>query len=182
MATKGIKIKVGPFRVSYPNLFEPRAMEPGDKPKYSVAMLFQKSDTKSIPMIRKAIEAAWKEAFPTIKMPAAFKNPVIHDGDIEKPDKEGYADTYYVNAKTERRPDVVDSQGNPLAPDEMYPGCFARASVVVKAYEHKTGGKGVTCYLGNVMKTGDGDQLGGGSSNAADDFVDEFCEAPDLLG
>ena len=179
----GIKIKLKKVRVSYPNVFVPKAMEEGKEPKYSLAMLIEKTDAATIKLLRDTAAAAWKLGFPSLKMPTAFKNPMLRDGDVEKPDAEGYAGAYFVNAKSNRKPECIDQTGAPLTPDEFYPGCFAMASITVKSYDHPTGGKGVTAYLNNVMKIDEGEQLGDAGASAADDFADEIQQGGgDVLG
>ena len=45
------------------------------------------------------------------KIPANLKTP-LRDGDEDRPDDEAYADSYFVNANSTRKPEVVDRYGN----------------------------------------------------------------------
>ena len=56
-----------------------------------------------------------------------------------------------------------------LAPQDIYSGMYAR--VTLNFYGYKNRKTGVGCGLGNVMKTREGEPLGGGAS-AASDFAD----------
>lgn len=171
------KVLTGEVRLSYVNLVTPKAQNPGDKPKYSVQLLIPKSDTATVNDILSAIEAAAVKAV-NEKWGGVRPNfaPILHDGDGVKPD----AGTPYspeckghwvLNASSEQKPGVVDiSNINvDLAPQDIYSGMYAR--VTLNFYGYKNRKTGVGCGLGNVMKTREGEPLGGGAS-AASDFAD----------
>ena len=48
------QVVTGEVRLSFVNLFEPRAMKEGDEPKYSVTAIIPKSDTKTVEAIKAA--------------------------------------------------------------------------------------------------------------------------------
>lgn len=168
------KVLTGEVRLSYVNLTTPRANNPGDKPKYSVQLLIPKTDVATVNDINAAIEAAAQKAV-NEKWGGVRPNfaPILHDGDGTKPD----AGTPYsaeckgcwvLNASSEQKPGVVD-QSNincELAPQDIYSGMYAR--VTLNFYGYKNRKTGVGCGLGNVMKTRDGEPLGGGATAAAD--------------
>ena len=58
MAENSTKVVTGKVRFCYSNVFEPVAMNEGERPKYSICILIPKSDTKTLDAINKAIEAA----------------------------------------------------------------------------------------------------------------------------
>jgi len=168
------KVVTGKVRFSYLNVFEPKAME-GQEPKYSVALLIPKSDTATVEKIKKAIEDAkqagardkWKG-----KVPSSLK-VTLYDGDGERPNGGEYGAEckghYVLNTSSKQRPGVVDKDLNHiLDPDELYSGCYGRASVVFYAYDAQ-GSKGVGCGLQNLQKLSDGESLGG-KVKAEDDF------------
>ena len=82
------KVVTGEVRFSYAHVWEPDSIN-GSDPKYSVSILIPKSDTKTIDMIQKAIEAAKEmgksEKFGG-KIPANLKLP-LRDGDEDRPDE-----------------------------------------------------------------------------------------------
>lgn len=177
----GTRVVTGKVRLSYANLFEPRAME-GQEPKYSVSIIIPKEDKATVKAIQAAIEAAkeqdkgkWNG-----KIPANLKTP-LRDGDEDRPDDEAYADSYFVNANSTRKPEVVDRYGNFLGDDDVYSGCYARVSLNFFGY-NTSGNRGVGCGLGNVQKLDDGERLGGGTTAAEDfDFEEEELEDLDFL-
>lgn len=168
------KVLTGEVRLSYVNLVTPRAQNPGDTPKYSVQVLIPKTDVATYQDILNSEKAAYEKAV-TEKWGGVRPNiaSVIHDGDGVKPD----AGTPYgaeckghwvINASSTQKPDVVD-QSNincSLAPQDIYSGMYAR--VTLNFYGYKNRKTGVGCGLGNVMKTRDGEPLGGGASAASD--------------
>ena len=164
------KVITGVSRLSYANLWEPKASVEGATPKYSVSVIIPKSDKKTVADIRKAIEEALQEGIGKFggRKPAVYKNP-LRDGDVERPDDPAYKDSYFVNANSITQPKIVDRNVLPiLEHSEIYSGVYARVSLSFYAF-NRNGNKGVACGLGNVQKIRDGEPLGGGS-RAEDDF------------
>lgn len=174
------KVITGKVRFSYLHVFEPSAAEEGQEKKYSVSLIIPKKDKATLAKIEKAIEAA-KEAGKAKfggKIPATLKLP-LRDGDIERPEDEAYADSFFVNANARTRPGLVDKALNPIMDqEELYSGCYGRASVTFYAF-NTSGNKGIACGLNNLMKLEDGESLGGRQS-AENDFA-EFAEQEDDL-
>lgn len=174
----GSKVVTGMVRLSYAHLHEPKSIE-GSEPKYSVSLIIPKSDTSTLKAINEAIKEAQEEGKGKWggKIPANLKLPV-RDGDEERPDDEAYADSYFINANSVRKPEIVDLRGNKgLGPDEVYSGCYARVSVNFYPF-NVSGNRGIACGLGNVQKLDDGERLGGGST-AEEDFEFEEYDAED---
>jgi hypothetical protein len=166
--------KASPVRFSYAQVWEPRAIEEGQTPKYSVALLIPKSDKATIKAVEKAIEAAKQEGKPKWggKIPNSLKVTELMDGDVEKPDDDTYAGHFYINAKSINAPQIVDESTNPIIDkNEFYSGCYGRATVNFYPFNVNVN-KGVACGLGNIQKLKDGPSLGGGST-AAQDFGDD---------
>lgn len=154
------------FRVSFPNVFTPRGFE-GQAPKYSVAMLFDKSEdlTALKNLARKAVEEKWPNAE---KRPKGLRNP-FRDGDVEKADITGYENVMFANATSKMKPGIVDQNVQPIIDEaEFYGGCYARATLVAYAYD-KGGNRGVAFGLQNIQKIRDGEPFSG-RTKAEDDF------------
>jgi len=172
------KVITGKVRFSYANVFEPRKNDDGTE-KYSVSLLIDKDDTKTINSIKKAVESAKKAGVSKLggKIPAKLKEP-LRDGDEEREDDENYKGKYFVNANTTTKPGLVDSKGRPIIDStEFYSGCYGYASITFYAFNSK-GNKGIACGLSNLMKTDDGEPLGG-RSRAEDDFANLITEDED---
>ena len=165
-----------PARLSYCNLFEPKAINDGDE-KYSVSLIIPKSDTKTIAKIEAAIKAAAQAGVAKLggKVPANLKSP-LRDGDTEREDDPAYENSYFINANSKQAPQVVDRALNKILDQtEVYSGCYGNVSVNFYAFA-VPGNKGIAAGLGNVQKVRDGEPLGG-RTRAEDDF--EALEADD---
>ena len=169
------KVVTGVVRLSYANVWEPASIN-GSNPKYSVSLIIPKSDTKTIEKIRAAIQAAYEEGQGKLKgnsksVPAltSIKTP-LRDGDLERPDDEAYANSYFVNANSITAPGIVDAACQQILDhSEIYSGVYGRASITFYAFNTKTS-RGIACGLQNVQKIRDGEPLGG-HSRAEDDFA-----------
>lgn len=96
----------------------------------------------------------------------------LRDGDLERPDDEAYANSYFINANSASAPGIVDAYRQPIIDhSEVYSGVYGRASINFYAF-NSNGNKGIACGLNNLQKIRDGEPLGG-KSRAEDDFDDE---------
>jgi len=166
------KVVTGKVRFSYAHVFEPKAIEEGQTPKYSVSLIIPKKDKATLAKINEAIAAALEEGKTKKfggKLPAVWKNP-LRDGDAERPDDENYAGAFFINANSTNKPGLVDANTNAIInKEDFYSGCYGRASVNFYAF-NTSGNKGVACGLNNLQKLEDGERLGGGASTAEEDF------------
>ena len=171
-----MKVITGPnTRWSYANVWEPKSIN-GGAPKYSVSLIIPKSDKVTVEKIKKAIQAAYEEGQGKLKgngktVPAlsVLKTP-LRDGDLERPDDETYANSYFINANSATAPGIVDADRNTIIDrSEVYSGVYGRASINLYAF-NSNGNKGIACGLNNLQKIKDGEPLGG-KSRAEDDFA-----------
>ena len=156
-------------RASYLHAFEPDSIN-GSDPKYSVSLIIDKKDTDLIAKIKKAVEQAKEDGKSKWggKIPTNLKLP-LRDGDLDRPEDEAYAESYFINANSKQAPQVVDRNVQPiLNQSELYSGCYIRASVTFYAY-NSNGNKGIAAGLGNIQKVRDGEPLGS-RVNAKDEF------------
>lgn len=176
------RIKLNNVRLSYANVFEARAMQEGQEPKYSAQIIISK-DHPQIKELKKAIYEVAKDKFPKLvkdnKIPAKLKTP-LRDGDEERDDEpEVYGGMYFFNASNKKRPTVVDRDKTPLTEDDkvIYSGCYC--NVIVDVYGFDTAGnKGVAAALCGVQFKKDGEALGG-KGVTADDFDEEEADEDD---
>lgn len=180
MENQATKVITGEVRFSYLKVWEPSSINGGD-PKYSVSLLIPKTDTQTINAIKKAIEAAKQAGVSKFggKIPPVMKLP-LRDGDEERPDDENYAGCYFINANCKDQPGLLYKNGQRIIDStELYSGCYGRASINFYAF-NTNGNKGIACGLNHLLKTRDGDPLGG-RSRAEDDFAECFEEDDDFL-
>lgn len=167
---KNITKVIIPCRFSYLYCWEPNSVN-GGEPKYSVSAIIPKSDTQTVNAVKAAIEQAKKDNLSKWggKAPSNLKTP-LRDGDIDRPDDPAYQDSYFINANSRQKPQVVDSKVHPiLDQSEVYSGCYGRISCTFYGY-NSNGNRGIAAGLGNIQKLQDGEPLGG-RTNAADEFI-----------
>jgi hypothetical protein len=194
-----IKVITPEFRVSYPSLFQARKVDennPNEKAKFSVAMIFRVAETEDSkkrgekvvdlkplkdavakilleklgPDWQKKVQERKSDGTPMYRLP-------FRDGNAaETKDKDGYGPgTVYIRASSQYKPGVVDAQKvEVMNPQDVYGGCYARASIHPYWYSAK-GNQGVTFGLDNVQKLRDGEPFSG-RTRAEDDF--DSIEAP----
>jgi len=177
------------FRAFYANVWEPRAMNEGAEPVYSVMMVFDKEAQASqdFKNLKRLAMTAAKEKFGE-KLPASLRTPFRKGS--EKLETNGMeADFVFVNAKSKYQPGIVDQGARDIIDrDAFYSGCYARATVVAYAYDFQ-GNKGVAFGLQNIQKLGEGEVLGGRKA-AKDEFEvvagfesnDDFANDDDDFG
>lgn len=169
------KVITGKVRFSYANVFEAKAVNEGDTPKFGVSLIIPKKDKVTIKKIENAIAAALEEGKAKFggKVPKNFKQP-LRDGDEEREDDEVYAGSMFVNANSPRRPGLVDENTDPIMDKEdFYSGCYGRASINFYAF-NSNGNKGIACGLNNLQKLEDGERLGANIVSAEEDFGDDL--------
>lgn len=169
-----MKVMTNEVRLSYVNLLEPRASQQGGEAKYSVTLLIPKTDFATKADIDRAIQTAaadgmtrcWNNARPPqLRVP-------IYDGDGVRPSGEAFGEEcrgcWVMTGSSKNRPGIVDRFNNDIKdPTQIYSGMYARVVVRFFAYAN-SGNKGIGCGLQNLMKTRDGDPLGGHASASSD--------------
>lgn len=170
-------IKLRNVRLSYPQLFVAKPPEVGKEPVFSASFLLDKKQHKAvIDLIEKTTERVALDAF---KKKVTLKRRPLRDGN-EKDDKEGYGDeVMFVGARNSKRPVVVDRDLTPLTKDDPkpYAGCIVNATIRLFAFDHPTGGKGVSASLRAVQFVKDGESFGAGPVNAEEEFEPVADEA-----
>jgi hypothetical protein len=171
------KIVTPEFRGSFVHILEPHAIKgvEGAKARYQITIPLPKKDafwTKLNALIEDTAKAKWG------KIPPKMKSPVKDGDEEERPELIG---CYSVQATSNNKPGIVDSSLSPIMEaNEIYSGAYYRASIRAYAWEHPTGGKGVSIALDNIMKVKDGEAFSG-RTDASADFADFAKEDADLL-
>jgi len=176
------KVVTGKVRFSYVNIFKSRSFKDGQDAKFSICLLIPKEDKATIKKIQAAIDEAVQDGIASKwggKKPANLKLP-LRDGDDERAEEaEEYEGMYFLNANSNQKPGIVDKDLNEiLDPDEVYSGCWGRASINFYAF-NTNGNKGVGVGLNNIQKLKDGERLGGARASAESDFGDDFEDDED---
>lgn len=154
----GERIYLESVRISYPHLFTPRAVNPGDEPKFGAAFIVP-NDHKAWPEINAAVQKVIAEAFGP--QPGVMKDLPLKVGEKYYPGDPNYAGCTVLNTSAKTKPHVVDQNVKPVMDAGMiYAGCFVNASISIYTYKRPTG-KGVAFGLDGVQFLRDGDRLDG---------------------
>jgi hypothetical protein len=178
--------------LSFPAIAEPQAFGEGD-PAYGAKFAIKPGSEQ-----HKALEAAiaaeadeaWKDKAESVLKMLEEDGKVAFVKKVYRSKKtgeayQGFEGMHYLstrNAKTQ--PSVFDQYGKPLTgkgyiEKNAHSGAVVNASVEVWAQDNKWGRR-INCSLRGVMLTGEGENLGGGSSAAsADEFASLAKIAPD---
>lgn len=173
------KCLVGEARMNFVHVFKPDSFDDKSEPKYSVVLAIEKGNNGAIATIKNAIAECKAKA--TAKyggtLPKKFNIVELQDG-ADWDEKFGLEDCLILKASSSYKPEVVKKAKvmgkTQLVPiddeEEFYSGCFGYASVVFYCYD--TGvSKGITCGLNSLLKSRDGEKLGGGAGSAETDFA-----------
>ncbi|MFL9934264.1 DUF2815 family protein [Paraburkholderia sp. RL18-103-BIB-C] len=165
--------------LSYPFLFTPRANDEGTL-KYSCSLVFPAGT--DLAALKQAVLDAAEEKFGS-KAAELIKTKKIHTPFRDDWAAKGYPEgSTFINVTTTKKPGIVsiykgaDGKPAPITEsDQVYAGCRVIASIVAKYFEAK-GKKGITFYLNNLQKRGEGGRLDG-RMKAEDEFEAEEAEA-----
>lgn len=181
MATQ---FNTGKIRLSYPNLFTPRAASEGQPAKYSLCVLIPKTDKATKQKIDDAIREVYEENKNTIFKGLHFEEvqTPIHDGDGRKPKGGAYGEEckgmWVLNTSSKNKPGVVDGERVAVTDQtKVWAGEYGRVAVNLYAYE-VSGNKGIACGLNGVQVLGYGDPIDGRIA-AEDAFNDGFKDEMD---
>lgn len=173
---EGQKVMTPPFRISYPSLFEKHQFEGEDEAAYRCKMFFPKETDLS--GLKQAAKASLKNKWGD-KKPKKLASP-FRDGDGDDFDDDNTKGMIVVSAKSKKRkPEVVDKNRIMITdPEDIYPGCWCRATLRAFAYDAK-GNRGVSFALLNVQKLKDDEPFVALTESAEDDFDDEMSGGVD---
>jgi hypothetical protein len=168
------------FQVAFPQIVEMKVFAPGQKGRFSCVALFNPSEfnDKDKGKFKALVEACNKVSLETFKKPmkeldrSVYKTP-FHKGE-EKDQYAGFGAgiIFFTMSAYMRRPGVVGIDGTPCDPADLYPGCYARASVNPFANQQW---KSISIGMNHLQKLGEGERLDGATS-AEDDFGSDPAE------
>ena len=167
----------------FPNIFEKGKPNDAGETFYEADLLFspEAQKTQEYASLKAAMAAAVQEKWKG-SPPGSLRNPFRAAGEKrrQKDNTQYYPDEQFagwvmLHVKSKNEPGVVGTtagpDGKPLRitdPSEIYAGVKARCTVNPFAYQVK-GNAGVSFWLNNMQKLGDGEPLSGRAS-ARDDF------------
>lgn len=193
LPTRGIS-PVG--RLSYPHLFTAQAAEEGGKPKFSLAIIWDKATqaTEEFKTMKRLLLNAGRAKYgPDLEamiLDGRLRFPLRKD--LDK--KYGDGSDVFANFRSDTPPGLVAREADPATgkparitaeeqvpghAHELYPGCQVRCSFSAYAYDRK-GNKGIGAGLNNVQKMGEGARIDNRKS-AHEEFEADLTAAPASL-
>ncbi len=165
-----MSVTTGKVRLSYCQVWQPKAPQNGGEPRYSVTLLIPKSDATTLNALYQEIEQAKQAGIASVwkgTLPPIVKIP-LHDGDGARQSGEAFGPEcrgcMVITASSKAQPQVVDLNVQPILNQaEVYSGCYGRVSLNFFAYD-QSGNRGIGCGLNCIQKIADGDPLSGGVS------------------
>jgi hypothetical protein len=182
MATK-LTLKL--CRLAFPAIFEAKAVNAGDKPSFSAALLIAPNHPQAAAVkaaIKEAAEAKWgAKSAAHLKALEAANKTALHDGNA-KTEYVGFEGNLFISARNSARPTVVGQDKSPLTQQDgkPYAGCYVNAVLEFWAQDNSYG-KRVNCTLLGLQFAKDGEAFSGGGVASEDDFDDLSMDAEDDL-
>jgi len=179
--TSGV-IKLSNVRLSFPELFAPKAFQPGQKPKYQATFLLDPSSKEGaaqIKRIKQAINDILIQHYGEGNVPKGIK-VCLKDNEKEEKEYTGYDGMWFVSTSNTNRPTVVHRDLTPLTEEDevMYPGCIVNASFTLWVQDNQYG-KRVNANLRAVQFVKDAERLGGAAPVRAEEEFEAIEVADD---
>lgn len=182
-STKVSTGKVDPkslLRFSYVNIEKAKAAPGSTRETFGLSVIVPKTHKKIIRALEDAIAAAEEAGRDKFGKAWKSKKTPLRDGDKERDDA-AYADSIFFNANSATRPGLVDKNVEIITDlKEIKSGDWGHVSV--NFYPFSVGGNmGVAAGINHIQKVKDGEALGGGRTNAEDEFDEIEFEEDDIM-
>lgn len=184
-------IKVQNVRLSFPQLFEAKAVNGEGEPRFSAAFVIQPGSPAAKLLADTMTQVAkekWGAKADTILADLKAKGRTCYQ-DRPKTNQngevyDGFEGMHNLSASSPTRPAVIDKDTAPLTPADgrPYGGCFVDASIDVWAQDNSWGRR-INAKLRWVQFRGDGDAFSGGAPVSDSEFeaIAEGAQAGDLV-
>lgn len=169
------------FRVAFPQVAEMKVFAPGQKGRYSCVALFNiaefsEKDKAKFAAVLAACNVVSVENFkkPMKELDRSVYKTPFHKGE-EKEQYSGFGKgiVFCTMSAYTRQPKILSIDGKTyLDPAELYPGCYARASINPFANSQW---KSISIGMNNLQKLGEGERLDG-ATTAEEDFGSDPAE------
>ena len=143
-------------RLCYPNLFEavlPQGETDEKKKRFQTSMVFPKS--ADLGLLNEAVEAAAvAEWGPDYKKKYKVRKPFLKTEEHPKIGVDAEEFPVLIRTNSPTRSQIIRGDKSPVTEreaEDVYAGRWARLSLRCYAYDHKTGGKGISFGLQNVQ-------------------------------
>lgn len=155
-------------RLSFVNVFTPRAMEEGQTPKFGVCVMIPEGDPQ-VKLIDKTIRKLANDEWgpgsdKKLGQPNGIKN-IFRSGSERAEEYPEFTGVMFFSANSTRRPGMVDKDLQPIiSQEDIYSGVDAQ--VAVNFYTYERGGKGIAAGLNHIRVLRKLDSFSGGGDPA----------------
>ena len=163
-------------RIRYASLFKatmPKDEKDETKARYQITLAFPKK--ADLTALAEAVEAVAIEKWGSdYRKKGKIKKPFLRVEDYPKLGLDPEEFEAFIRTNSKDKPGVVRADTSNVGEEdanEVYDGRWACISVRPYAYDHPTGGKGISLGLQNVQLLDHDDVLAGGKVAAADEFT-----------
>jgi hypothetical protein len=156
---------------SFFKLWRASSFEPGDDPKFSVSLLFNKADAQGISALEQQYNTVLQADFDG-SLPYGAKPGWLVDGAVRYPSDPFYADKMILNCSqsAERPPQILDMATTPIM-DQSKAGSGFDGHALISFYGYQGGSKGISASIHGVMVDSKQHDLGGNSVDAVEGFA-----------
>lgn len=168
-------IKLHNVRLAFPQLFVPKAVNGEGPAAYSASLIFGRNHP-AVKIVKAAIDevgaAKFLKEWPKIKaMLERQDRTCLHDGDNKE--YSGFPGNYYISARNQTRPTVIDVDKSPLtqADGRPYAGCYVAAHLDIWPQNNQYGQR-INASLTGIQFFRDGEAFTGGAPASPDAFDD----------
>lgn len=177
------QVKLKNVRAAFVNVFKPSSVGDGE-PSFNMAVLFPPGHPAEA-IVEAALlaeaNAKWgPKGAETLRSLKKAGKVCIKDGDSK--DYDGYAGNLFINARNDKRPRIVDTDGTQLTAEEgrPYSGCYVDVIFDIWAQDNNFG-KRINASLAGVQFRKHGDAFGGGGTPLSDDAFEAITDEDDLV-
>lgn len=162
-------------RLSFPQIWSPKAFNEGQEAKFSANFLLDKDrDKEQIDNLKKAI----KQAVTAEWGGANVKNLQVFLGNGEDKAYDGYENAMYVSSSSRNRPTIIDRDRTPLVEEDgrPYAGAYVNAAISIWVMNNKWGNR-ISCNLVAIQFVKDGETFGAARVKPNELFDDISAES-----
>jgi hypothetical protein len=178
-------IKLKDVRLSFPRLWEPKAFQPGQTPRYEATFLLDPSNeahAASIKEIRTAALKLAKAMWPDLTVEELKELKKCYGNADESSVKrkyDGYAGMFYIASANTNAPTIVNRARAEVKPGQKeapYGGCRVNTNITLWTQDN-TFGRGIRCNLRIVQFNRDDTAFSGAAPARAEDEFDALGDA-----
>jgi hypothetical protein len=170
-------IKLKNARLSFPEIWQPKAFEVGRDAKFQATFLLDPSDSAHAGMIKEikvAAKSILTEAFPGVPVGGMAKCFGLADKHPKKSQYDGYKGMFYISTGNTTRPTLVDRKRQDLEQSDgvLYAGAYVNTNITLWTFDHPKGGQGVAANLRIIQFVRDGEAFGNAPAKASEELDD----------